>query len=185
LPKARPTLVGRRNADPGKYCSWPGSTKPPSQSRSGPLLWDSLNGQSFHTAICRPEGSKCASRIGASITHGFCTMSTIHPGVTGRKVAARTSQPAAPTLSEDDPIAALPPFVSIKRTCEVLCISRATVWRRIKDGTLQRVGTGKIAKASIRRYAQPRPLPVDEARRDQINAEGAARQAGRAQSFQG
>ena len=82
-------------------------------------------------------------------------MSALHPGVTGRK-----------TLSEDDPIAALPPFVSIKRTSEVLCISRATVWRRIKDGTLQRVGTGKITKASIQRYAQPRPTPVDEAGRD-------------------
>jgi hypothetical protein len=71
-------------------------------------------------------------------------MSALHPGVTGRKA-----------LSEDDPIAALPPFVSIKRTSEVLCISRATVWRRVKDGTLQRVGSGKITKESIRRFAQP------------------------------
>jgi hypothetical protein len=88
-------------------------------------------------------------------------MSSLHPGTTGRKAAARTSQPAAPTLSEDDPIAALPPFVSIKRTGEVLCISRATVWRRIKDGTLQRVGTGKITKASIQRFVQPIP-PIGE-----------------------
>ena len=43
------------------------------------------------------------------------------------------------------------------QTVEVLCISRATVWRRIKDGTLQRVGTGKITRASIQHFAEPRP----------------------------
>jgi hypothetical protein len=64
----------------------------------------------------------------------------------------------------DDPIAALPPFVSIKRTCEVLCISRATVWRRVKDGTLEAAsGSGKITKQSIRRFAQPRATPSDAA----------------------
>jgi hypothetical protein len=57
-----------------------------------------------------------------------------------------------------DVIAALPPFVSIKRTAAALCISRATVWRRVKDGTLERVGTGKITKKSIERFAQPRAL---------------------------
>jgi hypothetical protein len=76
-------------------------------------------------------------------------MSALHPSITSRK-------PTAPTSSDDDPIAALPPFVSVTRTAAVLCISRATVWRRIKDGTLQRVGTGKITKASIQRFAQPK-----------------------------
>jgi hypothetical protein len=55
-----------------------------------------------------------------------------------------------------DPIAALPPYVSVTRTAAVLCISRATVWRRIKDGTLERVGTGKITKKSIERLVAPR-----------------------------
>ena len=87
---------------------------------------------------------------------GF-VMSALHPGVTGRK-----------TLSEDDPIAALPPFVSIKRTSEVLCISRATVWRRIKDGTLQRVGTGKITKASIQRFAQPKEMAAGPENSDSL-----------------
>jgi hypothetical protein len=80
-------------------------------------------------------------------------MASLHPGVTGKSSSE----------SSDDPIAALPPFVSIKRTGEVLCISRATVWRRVKDGTLERVGTGKITKASIQRYAQPRATPADAA----------------------
>jgi hypothetical protein len=84
-------------------------------------------------------------------------MSTLRPGVTGRK-----------TLSEDDPIAALPLFVSIKRTSEVLCISRATVWRRIKDGTLQRVGTGKITKASIQRFAQPKEMAAGPENSDSL-----------------
>ena len=69
-------------------------------------------------------------------------MDTIHPGITAKS-------------SPDDPIAALPPFVSVTRTAAALCISRATVWRRIKDGTLERVGSGKITKKSIERFAQP------------------------------
>jgi hypothetical protein len=76
-------------------------------------------------------------------------MAELHPGITGRK-------PTAPTSSDDDPIAALPPFVSVTRTAAVLCISRATVWRRIRDGTLERVGSGKITKKSIERFAAPR-----------------------------
>ena len=75
-------------------------------------------------------------------------MSDLHPGITGRK-------PTTSTSSDDDPIAALPPFVSVARTATALCISRATVWRRIKDGTLERVGSGKITKKSIERFAQP------------------------------
>jgi hypothetical protein len=75
-------------------------------------------------------------------------MAELHPGITGRK-------PTVPS-SDDDPIAALPPYVSVTRTAAVLCISRATVWRRIKDGTLERVGTGKITKKSIERLAAPR-----------------------------
>jgi hypothetical protein len=58
-------------------------------------------------------------------------MPELHPGITGRK-------PTAPASSAD-----------------ALCISRATVWRRIKDGTLERVGTGKITKKSIERFAAP------------------------------
>jgi hypothetical protein len=75
-------------------------------------------------------------------------MSDLHPGITGRK-------PTIPTSSDDDPIAALPPFVSVRQTAATLCISRATVWRRIRDGTLERVGTGKITKRSIERLAAP------------------------------
>jgi hypothetical protein len=71
-------------------------------------------------------------------------MSELHPGITGRKA----TEPS-------DPIEALPPFVSVTQTAAALCISRATVWRRVKDGTLERVGTGKITKASIQRFAQP------------------------------
>jgi excisionase family DNA binding protein len=65
------------------------------------------------------------------------------------------------TTDISDPIAALPPFISVKQTCKVLNLSRATVWRRIKDGTLQVAsGTGRgrknlIIKASIERFAQP------------------------------
>ena len=73
-------------------------------------------------------------------------MSDLHPGITGRKPTSS---------SDDDPIAALPPFVSVTQTATVLCISRATVWRRIKDGTLERVGSGKITKRSIERFAAP------------------------------
>ena len=60
-----------------------------------------------------------------------------------------------------DPIEALPPFVSIKRTSELLGLSRATVWRRIADGTLE-IATGSGAgrkrlglKTSIQRFTQP------------------------------
>jgi hypothetical protein len=53
-------------------------------------------------------------------------MPELHPGTTGRK----SDQPS-------DPIAELPPLVSVTRTCEVLNISRQTVWRRVKDGCLQ------------------------------------------------
>jgi len=68
-----------------------------------------------------------------------------------------------------DPIEALPPFVSVTRTCAVLNMSRATIWRRIKDGTLQIAsgsGNGRknlITKASIQRFAQPRATPTDAA----------------------
>jgi len=60
-----------------------------------------------------------------------------------------------------DPIAELPPFVSIKRTSEVLGLSRATIWRRITDGTLEIAsgsGAGRkrlVLKTSIQRFAQP------------------------------
>jgi len=65
------------------------------------------------------------------------------------------------TTETPDPIAELPPFVSITRTTEVLSLSRATVWRRIKDGTFQVASGGGhgrknlITKASIQRFAQP------------------------------
>jgi hypothetical protein len=68
-----------------------------------------------------------------------------------------------------DPIAELPPFVSVKQTCAILNMSRATVWRRIKDGTLQIAsgsGNGRknlVTKASIQRFAQPRATPADAA----------------------
>jgi hypothetical protein len=79
-------------------------------------------------------------------------MPTIHSGVTGHKSTSHKSPDPS-----DDPIAALPPFVSKKRTAEVLCISRATVWRAIKAGKLQAAsGSGKIIKASIQRFAEPR-----------------------------
>jgi hypothetical protein len=104
-------------------------------------------------------------------------MAELHPGITGRK-------PTAPASSDDEkpvavsekpkakkpkakkpkvtpapvPVAALPPFVSVTQTAATLCISRATVWRRIKDRTLVRVGTGKITKQSIERYS-PAPHP--------------------------
>jgi biotin operon repressor len=45
--------------------------------------------------------------------------------------------------------------VSIDRTAAALGISRSTVWRRIKDGTLLQAGTGKIIKKSTERFAQP------------------------------
>jgi hypothetical protein len=77
-------------------------------------------------------------------------MAELQPGITGRKPTAS---------SDDDPIAGLPPFVSVTRTAAALCISRATVWRRIKDGTLERVGTGKITKKSIERFAAPEVKP--------------------------
>jgi hypothetical protein len=70
-------------------------------------------------------------------------MSATHSGVTGHAV------------DPDDPINELPPFVTIKRASEALWLSRATIWRRVKDGTLKKVGSGKITKASIRRFAQP------------------------------
>jgi hypothetical protein len=83
---------------------------------------------------------------------GVCTMSSLHPGVSGRKSTSHKSPDPS-----DDPIAALPPFVSQTRTAEVLCISRATLWRCLKDGRLQAAsGSGKIIKASIQRFAQPR-----------------------------
>jgi hypothetical protein len=81
-------------------------------------------------------------------------MSDLHPGTTGRK-------PTVPASSDDDPIAALPPFVSIKRTSEILGLSRATVWRRIADGTLEIAsgsGAGRkrlVLKTSIQRFAAP------------------------------
>jgi hypothetical protein len=65
------------------------------------------------------------------------------------------------TIETCDPIEALPPFVGIKRTGEVLGLSRATVWRRIKDGALQVAsgpGAGRknlVLKASIQRFTQP------------------------------
>jgi hypothetical protein len=79
-------------------------------------------------------------------------------GITGRK----SDQPS-------DPIAALPPFISIKQTGQILGLSRATIWRRIKEGSLQVAsGSGKgrknlITKASIERFAQPRATPADAA----------------------
>jgi hypothetical protein len=75
-------------------------------------------------------------------------MSNLHPSVTGRKV----------TDISDPTIAELPPLVSVKQTCAVLNMSRATVWRRVKDGTLQVAnggGSGKknfVTKASIQRF---------------------------------
>jgi hypothetical protein len=74
-------------------------------------------------------------------------MPELHPGTTGRK----SDQPS-------DPIAELPPLVSVTRTCEVLNISRQTVWRRVKDGCLQMTsGPGRklVTKASIQRFAGP------------------------------
>jgi hypothetical protein len=74
---------------------------------------------------------------------------------------AMTKSPA--DSEHPDVIAALPPFVSVKRTGEVLGMSRPTVWRRIKDGTFQ-VASGSlgrpgsrtlIIKASIERFAAP------------------------------
>jgi len=59
-----------------------------------------------------------------------------------------------------DPMEALPALVSVQRTCKVLGLSRPTVWRRVKDGTLQ-VASGSlggrtlILKTSIQRFLQP------------------------------
>jgi hypothetical protein len=65
----------------------------------------------------------------------------------------------------DDPIAALPPLVSIKQACAVLNLSRVTIWRRVKDGTLQIAsgssGRGRknlLTKGSIVRFAAPREV---------------------------
>jgi len=72
-------------------------------------------------------------------------MPKFHPDTTDRKAG-----------EPSNPIEALPPFVSKTRTGEVLCISRATVWRCIKDGRLEAAsGSGLITKASILRFAQP------------------------------
>jgi hypothetical protein len=63
-----------------------------------------------------------------------------------------------------DPIEDLPPFVSIKRTSELLGLSRATIWRRIADGSLEIAsGSGKgrkrlVLKTSIERFTQPAPV---------------------------
>jgi hypothetical protein len=75
-------------------------------------------------------------------------MAEFHSGVTGRKRIA-------PTSSDDDPIAALPPFVSVTHTAAALCISRATVWRRIADGTLE-IASGSGAGRKRLVLIQPR-----------------------------
>jgi hypothetical protein len=65
------------------------------------------------------------------------------------------------TIDTPDPVAALPPFVTVKRTSEILGLSRATIWRRVKDGSLLVASGGGhgrknlILKASIVRFAQP------------------------------
>jgi hypothetical protein len=76
-------------------------------------------------------------------------MPKLHPNITGREAAE----------SSTDPIEALPPFVSKRRAGEALNMSQATVWRRIKDGSLQVDAGGRVIKASIRRFAQPRVKP--------------------------
>jgi hypothetical protein len=72
------------------------------------------------------------------------------------------------TETEIPEIEDLPPLVPIKRTGEVLNLSRATVWRRIKDGTLEVAngpGAGRknlVIKASIQRFAQPKTFHSEE-----------------------
>jgi len=69
-------------------------------------------------------------------------------------VAAMTKQ-SHPTPSID----ALPPFVTKTLAAKALAMSRATLWRRVKDGTLQVDAGGRVIKESIQRFAAPRARP--------------------------
>ena len=68
-----------------------------------------------------------------------------------------TSETRTPTEQLDPP-----PLLSIKRVRELTTLSKATIWRRIADRTLEVAsGTGNrrkclVTRASIERFMQPR-----------------------------
>jgi hypothetical protein len=60
-----------------------------------------------------------------------------------------------------DSIDALPPFVTKTRAAKALAMSRATLWRRVKDGTLQVDAGGRVITESIKRFAAPVATDVE------------------------
>jgi hypothetical protein len=62
----------------------------------------------------------------------------------------------------------LPPLLSIKKVRQLTGLSRATIWRRIQDGSLQIAsgsGNGRkalVIGASVQRFMQPKAMATEE-----------------------